>query len=149
MTTTKHDSIFPVRKLITISLLASIWQQFSQFLRYLFIVKKEVQTTLSTVPNVAIIDVPIFIIWGLWVTVITLLIVFVHYLYTEKFGRSIYSTLVSGTISWMFFYLLFWVGLAQMNLARWQFVPYVLILAWIETIITVFIADKLFKKYSL
>jgi hypothetical protein len=149
MMTTKHDYIFPVRKFITISLLASIWQQFSQFLRYLFIVKKEVQATLSTVPNVAIIDVPIFIIWGLWVTVITLLIVFVHYLYTEKFGRSIYSTLVSGTISWMFFYLLFWVGLAQMNLARWQFVPYVLILAWIETIITVFIADKLFKKYSL
>jgi hypothetical protein len=141
-------SIFPV-KFLKIVLLTSIWQQVSQFARYWFVVKKEMQTNLSVVPNVAIIDVPIFIIWGFWVTLITMLIIFLHYLYTEKFGRSNYSVLISGTISWLFFYVLFWAGMAQMNLARWQFVPYVLILAWLETIITTYIADKLLKKYSI
>jgi hypothetical protein len=141
-------SIFP-GKFLKIVLLASIWQQVSQFARYWFVVKKEMQTNLSVVPNVAIIDVPILIIWGFWVTLITMLIIFLHYLYTEKFGRGNYSVLISGTISWLFFYVLFWAGMAQMNLARWQFVPYVLILAWLETIITTYIANKLFKKYSI
>jgi hypothetical protein len=133
---------------ITISLLTSIWQQVSQFMRYWFVVKKEMQTNISCMPDVAIINVPIFIIWGLWVTLITMLIVFLHYLFTEKFGKSTFSIFATGTIAWSFFYVLFWVGMAQMNLARWQFVPYILVLAWIETIITVFIGDKLFKKYS-
>jgi hypothetical protein len=146
---TETNSRFPVRKFIIISLLASIWQQASQFARYWFVVKKEMQTNLSIVPNVATIDVPIFIIWGVWVTLITMLIVFLHYLYSKKYGRSISSCIISGTISWAFFYVLFWVGMAQMNLARWPFVPYVLLLAWVETVITVFIADKLFGKYSM
>jgi hypothetical protein len=149
MQTTALKSNFPAGKFITISLIASIWQQASQFARYWFVVKKEMQSNLSIVPNVAIIDVPIFIIWGVWVTLFTMLVVFFHYLYSQKFGRSISSCLLSGTISWAFFYVLFWVGMAQMNLARWPFVPYVLVLAWIETIITVFIADKLFTKYSI
>jgi hypothetical protein len=147
MKMTETNNSFPTKKFIIISLIASIWQQASQFARYWFVVKKEMQTNLSIVPNVAIIDIPIFIIWGVWVTLITMLIVFLHYLYIEKYGKSISSILISATISWIFFYVLFWVGMAQMNLARWAFVPYVLVLAWVETVITVFIADKLFKKY--
>ncbi len=149
MNTTETNNNFSTKKFIIVSLLASIWQQASQFARYWFVVKKEMQSNLSVVPNVAIINLPIFTIWGLWVILFTMLTVFVHYLYTQKFGRSNYSIVASGTISWTFFYLLFWVGMAQMNLARWSFVPYVLLLAWIETVITVFITHKLFKKYSI
>jgi hypothetical protein len=149
MDTTIIKRLLTPKAFISITLLTSIWQQISQFLRYLFVVREEVQSNISCMPNVAIIDVPIFIIWGLWVTLFTGLVVFTHYLYVEKFGKSTFAIFATGTMAWSFFYVLFWVGLAQMNLARWQFVPYVLFLAWVETIITVFIADKLFKKYSI
>ncbi len=142
------QSEFTIKKFIYISLLASIWQQISQFLRYLFVVKQEVQSNLSVVPNVATLDVQIALIWGIWVTLFTMLAVFTYYLYSEKFGRSISSIILSGTMSWAFFYLLFWVGMAQMNLSRWAFVPYVLVLAWIETVVTIFIADWLLKKFE-
>jgi hypothetical protein len=49
------------------------------------------------------------------------------------------SILKAGTIPWVFFFMLFWVGLANMNLANWSFIPIPLLLAWIEMIIASYI----------
>jgi hypothetical protein len=136
------------KKFILISLLVSIWVNASEVLRYFLLVRTEMQSTLSMVPNVASMDLKIFSIWGIWDTILTMMAVFMYYLYAEKYGRSLSSIIKAGTLSWAFFFLLFWIGLPNMGLANWSFIALPLTWAWIEMVVASYIADFLFKKFS-
>ena len=89
------------------------------------------QGYLSGVPNVADMNLAIFVIWGLWDTLLTALCVFLFWMCASVFGNNSKAVLLSGFISWCFFFLLFWVGLANMNLATWSYLFVVLPLALI------------------
>jgi len=139
---------FTIKKFIFISLLTSIWVNVSEIFRYFVIVRPKLQHYLSMVPNIASIDLKIFSIWGIWDTLLTMLNVFMYYLLAERYGREKSSILYAGTLSWAFFFLLFWIGMPNMSLVNWSFVWLPLTLAWIEMIIASFISDWLFKKFS-
>ena len=149
METTINKKELTIKNLIIISLLVSIWVNISEVFRYFIVVKPEMQSTLSMVPNVASMNLKIFSIWGIWDTILTICSVFMYYLYSEKYGKNTKSILVSGTISWSFFFVLFWIGLPNMNLANWSFIIIPLSMAWVEMVVASFLTNILLKKYLL
>ena len=139
---------FKTKDFLLITLIVSLWVNASEVFRYFVLVRPEMHQYLSTVPNVADMNWGIFLIWGLWDTLLTALYVFLFWLCAQVFGNNIKSILISGFISWCFFFLLFWVGLANMNLSSWGYLLIVLPLALIETLVAAFIASKLYLKRS-
>jgi len=127
-------------------IIVSIWVNASEVFRYFVFVRPEMHEYLSVVPNVADMNLVIFSIWGLWDTLLTALYVFLFWLCANVFGNNIKSVLISGVMSWCFFFLLFWVGLANMNLSSWGHLLIVLPLALIETLVAAYIASKLYLK---
>jgi hypothetical protein len=140
---------FIFKDFIIITLLVSIWVNTSEVFRYFIIVRPDMHENLATIPQVADMNITIFLIWGVWDTLLTGLIVFLFWLCSQVFGNNLKSIVISSAVSWCFFFLLFWVGLANMNLSSWSFIIIVLPLALLETSVASFIASKLYsRKYA-
>lgn len=139
---------FSPHQFLIITLLTSLWVQTSEVFRYLVIVRPQMQVHLSMVPDVANMTLPIFLIWGVWGTLLTGLMVFLFWLCAQAFGNTRKTVFISGTMSWCFFFVLFWIGMANMNLSAWQFAIVVLPLALIETLVASFIASRLYSRYT-
>lgn len=138
---------FNHKHFIIITLITSIWVNFSELLRYFVYVKPEVQSFLAAIPNVATInDLPTVLIWGFFDTLLTGLFVFQFWLCAKAFGNNLKAILCSGFTSWSFFFVLFWVGSANMGLARWGSLLVILPLTLVETLVAAYIASKLYAK---
>ena len=140
------NQTFVAKDFIAITFLTSIWVNASEVFRYFVLVRPEMHEYLSTVPNVANINFAIFAIWGLWDTLLTALYVFLFWLCANVFGNNVKSILISGVMSWCFFFLLFWVGMANMNLSSWGYLLIVLPLALIETLVAAYITSRLYSQ---
>lgn len=137
---------FLVKDFIVITIITSLWVNASEVFRYFVLVRPEMHEYLSVVPNVADMNLAIFSIWGLWDTLLTGLYVFLFWLCAQTFGNNFKSIVISGLMSWCFFFLLFWVGMANMNLSSWSYLLIVLPLALIETLVAAFIVSKLYLR---
>ncbi len=139
---------FLVKDFIVITIITSLWVNASEVFRYFVLVRPEMHEYLSVVPNVADMSWGIFAIWGLWDTLLTALYVFLFWLCAQTFGNNLKAVLISGFMSWCFFFLLFWVGMANMNLSSWSYLLIVLPLALVETLVAALIASKLYLRKS-
>ncbi len=137
---------FVVKDFIVITIISSLWVNVSEVFRYFVLVRPEMHEYLSVVPNVADMNWGIFAVWGLWDTLLTALYVFLFWLCAQAFGNNLRTVLISGFISWCFFFLLFWVGMANMNLSSWGYLLIVLPLALLETIVAAFIISILYVR---
>ncbi len=135
---------FVVKDFIIITFITSLWVNASEVFRYFVIVRPEMQHYLSAIDNVADMNWPIFIIWGFWDTLLSALYVFLYWLCLNVFGKNKQAILISGITSWCFFFVLFWVGMANMNLSSWNFTGIVLPLALLETLVASCIAARLY-----
>jgi hypothetical protein len=140
-------SIFP-KKFITTVLITSIWVNISEVFRYFVIVMPQMRKDLSAIPNVAPMDWVVFSIWGVWDTILTAFIVFIAWLCFNVFGKSMKTILVAGTTCWLFF-LLFWIGMVNMNLAKPSLLLFTLPLSWIEMTVAAWIASKFLSVENL
>lgn len=137
---------FDIKDFIIITLIVSIWVNISEVFRYFVFVRPEMHDYLSVVSNVADMNIGIFLIWGVWDTLLTALYVFLFWLCANVFGNNTKSILISGIMSFCFFFLLFWIGLANMNLSSWGYLFIVLPLALVETLIAAYLASKLYSR---
>ncbi|REL27069.1 hypothetical protein DXX93_11170 [Thalassotalea euphylliae] len=137
---------FVTKDFIVITIIVSLWVNASEVFRYFIFVRPEMHEYLSVVPNVADMNWGIFAIWGLWDTLLTALYVFLFWLCSQAFGNNTKSVIISGIMSWCFFFVLFWVGMANMNLSSWSYLVIVLPLALIETLVASYIASKLYLR---
>lgn len=137
---------FNYKDFIFISLITSLWVNASEVFRYFLIVRPEMHSYLSPLSNVADMDLGIFSIWGGWDTLLTCLYVFLFWLCMQSFGNTKKAIIISGITSWCFFFVLFWVGMANMNLSSWFFLVTVLPLALLETIVASYICSLLYKR---
>ena len=138
-------SIFP-DKFLKLVLLTSIWVNISEVFRYFVIVMPAMRKDLSVVPNVAPMDWWVFSIWGIWDTILTAGIVFITWLCFKVYGKSTKTIIIAGTTSWAIFFLLFWIGMVNMNLSKVDLLAYTLPLSWIETTVAAWITIKLLEK---
>ena len=133
---------------LIITLITSIWVNASEVFRYFIIVRPEMQVYLAALNNAVDMNLNIFLIWGLWDTLLSGLLVLIFWLYTQVFGNNIKSITLSAITSWCLFFVLFWIGMANMGLSRWAFLPLVLPLALFETLLASTIAARLYARKS-
>lgn len=137
---------FKFQQFLTVTLLTSIWVHISEVFRYFVFVIPRTQEFFNDQIGVAQMDLGIFTIWGLWDTLLTGLVVFLFWIYSQVFGNSVKSVLMSATISWAFFFVLFWVGAANMGISDWKILWITLPLSWLEMFLASLLASKLYSK---
>ncbi|MEM6446976.1 MAG: hypothetical protein AAF704_10490 [Cyanobacteria bacterium P01_D01_bin.123] len=140
------ESSINIKQFAIVTLLVSIWVNASEVFRYFIIVMPKTRIYLAAISEVAPMDWGVFAIWGIWDTILTALIVFVFWIVSQNFGNNTRSILIAGTLCWALFFLLFWVGMVNMNLAQWSLALIALPLAFLETVVASFIASRLFAR---
>jgi hypothetical protein len=109
-----------------------IWINLSEVFRYFAFVMPMMRDALPMVPDVAPMNLPTFLIWGLWDTILVLAATFFIWLMLDRFGISLRSALLAGTAVWGAIFVILWVGLFNMNLATLPVLAIALPLAWVE-----------------
>ncbi len=142
------NSYFSWKEFVVTTLLTSIWINISEVFRYFVFVMPEMRSFLSEISNVAPMNLTVFSIWGAWDTLLTGLTVFIFWLYAQKFGNRFRSIIISGTLSWALLFVLFWVAMVNMGLAKGALLLITLPLSWIELVVASFIASKLYSRYA-
>lgn len=137
---------FNIKQFLIVVVLVSIWVNASEVFRYFVIVMPETRQFLSMVPNIAPMDWGVFMIWGIWDTLLTACIVFMFWLIAKVFGNNNRSVVIAGLVSWAFFFVLFWVGMYNMSLTSISLAAIALPLALLETIVASFIASWLYAR---
>ena len=140
------NSRFNFKKFILTTLIVSIWINLSEVFRYFVIVMPKTREHLSMVPGVAPMNWGVFAIWGVWDTLLTALVVFMYWLVAQRFGNNSKSAMLAGTTSWLFFFVLFWVGLVNMGLTSVSLAAIALPLAWLEMVVASWIASRLYAR---
>ena len=138
------QSAFNTRQFAIVVLLVSIWVNVSEVFRYFIIVMPETRDFLSVVPGVAPMNLSVFAIWGAWDMLLTASTVFMFWLTSQVFGNNYRSVVVAGTMSWVFFFVLFWVAMYNMALAHLSLALKALPLAWLELVVASYIASVLY-----
>lgn len=135
---------FNFKRFLIITLITSIWVQISETFRYLILVVPKMQWDGSEIPETTL---PVLAIWILWGTLLTALTVLLFWMYARIFGNGLRTILISATISWAFFFVLFWIGVSNMGLSDWNLLWITLPLSWFELFIATLITSKLYAKH--
>lgn len=139
---------FSVKRFIVVTLVVSVWVQISETVRYFVFVQNEMRSYFAKMNLENLQTADFLIVWIIWGAILTALTILFYRIYSLHFGSSIYAVFFSATVSWLFFFGLFWVGLANMGLSRWSFIPIPLFLSWLELLIATVIGHYLFKRFD-
>jgi len=132
----------PWRGWLLALLAVSVWINASEVARYVLFVMPMTRESLAMVPGVAPMNLPVFLVWGLWDTLLVGLTVAVYWLVAERFGTGWGPVLAAGTIGWLFLFVLFWVAMLNMNLTRPLIPAIALPWAWGELVVASAIARR-------
>jgi hypothetical protein len=117
-----------------------IWVNLSEVFRYFAFVMPMTREALPMVPDVAPMNLPVFLIWGLWDTLIVLAITLSSWLVFERFGYAKGTAVLAGTAVWVAIFVVLWVALLNLNLTTITIALVALPLAWVEMVIAALIA---------
>ncbi|WP_108818872.1 hypothetical protein [Pseudovibrio sp. Alg231-02] len=120
-------------------LLNLLWINASEVFRYFAFVMPLMRSSLPQLQDVAPMNLPVFMIWGVWDTVLVLAATGLSWVLLERFGPTIRNALYAGSAIWATVFVIFWLGLWNMNLATTQVVLTALPLAWVEMIVAALI----------
>jgi hypothetical protein len=133
---------FPMRAFVLTFVVVSLWINASEIFRYFVFVMPMTRQTLAMVPNVAPMNLPVFLVWGLWDTLLVVMSVALTWLHVRAFGSSLRSAVIAGTHSWLFLFVPFWIAMLNMNLAEPATAAIALPLAWIELVVASVLAMR-------
>ena len=133
-------SLFP-NKFLPLVLITSIWVNASENFRYFVFVLPRMQETPSM-------DWFVFSIWGVWCMILTTVLVFITWLCANHYGKTTKTIFIAGTTCWATLFLLFWIAMINMNLAKVSVLVYTLPLSWLEMIVGAWITIKLLQRFN-
>jgi hypothetical protein len=139
MTTIEPRASINLKALGMAVMLNMLWVNLSEVFRYFAFVMPMMRDSLLIVPDVAPMNLPVFLIWGLWDTIVVLAITLASWLAFERFGYSKRMAFIAGTAVWASIFVVFWVALLNMNLATIKIALVASPLAWIEMVVAAFI----------
>lgn len=116
-----------------------VWINVSEVFRYFAFIMPMMRDALPMLPNAAPMNLPVFLIWGLWDTILVIAATTIPWLALSKFGAGVRETVLAGTGVWLSIFGLLWIGIYNMNLTSPAVVLTALPLAWIEMIVAAFI----------
>lgn len=131
--------------LIKVTLLVSLWVHLSEVFRYFVFITPALKASLPMIPDVAPMNLIVFMIWGAWDTLLTLLLVFTYYLAASHYQSTSRAIFVSAMIVWGFFWIL-WVGVINMGMGDSSLLIRALPLAGIEVLIAAWLSSKLLSR---
>jgi hypothetical protein len=112
-----------------------IWINISEVFRYFAFIIPMMRDAFSFVPDVAPMNLPVFLIWGVWDTILVLTATIVPWAAMNIMGASMRNAILSGTGVWLAVFVILWLGLFNMNLATVEVLAIALPLAWLEMVI--------------
>ena len=116
-----------------------VWINASEVFRYFAFVMPMMREALPGVVDVAPMNLPVFLIWGLWDTVLVVVTTTIIWLGLTLKGSSIGMTIAAGSFVWLTVFVILWLGLFNMNLATPEILGVALPLAWVEMVVAAFI----------
>jgi hypothetical protein len=129
-------------------LIAFLWLNVSEVFRYFAFVMPMMREAMPAVPDVAPMNGPVFLIWGLWDTLLFAVVGVIAWLFHEKFGGGLRNTLAAGTLLWLTIFCIFWLAAYNMNLTVPRVPLVALPLAWIEMVVVVAILERAWPLLS-
>ena len=126
-----------------------LWINISEIFRYLFFVMPMMRSTLVEIENVAPMNLPVFLLWGIWDTILVLAITFFSWLYLDRFGFNKINSIIAGTYFWIAVFIILWLGLLNMNLATLNILLIALPLAWLEMVVAALIVSATYHRTHL
>jgi hypothetical protein len=139
----EHKKVF-----VSVLLANLIWINASEVFRYFTFVMPMMRQALPQVPDVAPMSVPIFLIWGVWDTILLLGVSGFAWLFLSRYGATIRNALIIGTALWCTIFVIVWLGVLNMNLATPKILAVALPLAWIEMAVAALIVRWGMLRYS-
>jgi len=118
--------------IIPVLLTNLVWINASEVFRYFVFVMPMMRQALPEVPDVAPMSFSIFMIWGIWDTILLLAVSGFTWLFLERYGATSRNALLIGTIVWCAIFVIFWLATFNMNLAAPRILAVALPLAWVE-----------------
>ena len=145
------ENTFKTKQFIIITLLTSIWINIGEVFRAVVIAFPRIKDFFEGKMVVGEMAVSNALIWGLWDTILSAVLVFIFWLTAKSFGNNLKSILISATVTTFATIGIFWIATVNTGLGEWSTAFIVLPVAWIEMVIGAWIASKLYarqKKHS-
>lgn len=137
---------WPTRWFWTAFLINTVWINASEVWRYFVYVMPMMRTHLSTVPDVAPMNLGVFAMWGVWDTILIAAATGYFWMFFRQFGSGLLSVLVSATTFWGAVFVIFWLAMFNMNLASPSIALTALPFAWLELAIAAAIVRYCFAR---
>jgi hypothetical protein len=118
-----------------------VWINASEIFRYFVFVRDLMRDAFPQIPDIVPMNIPVFLSWGVWDTLVLLAISGFTWMFLDRFGGGVRNAVVAGSLVWLAIFGVLWLGLFNMNLATVRILLTVLPLAWIEMIVAALIVD--------
>ncbi len=128
-------------------LVNTVWINVSEVFRYFVFVMPMMRDALPTLENVAPMSWTIFLIWGVWDTILIFCVTGFFWIYLERFGCSMMSAIAGASFAWLGIFVILWLGLYNMNLTNLSVVGVALLLSWIELVVAALIVRRFRFNY--
>ena len=109
-----------------------VWINASEVFRYFAFVMPMMREAFPMVPGVAPMNLPVFLIWGVWDAILVLTATLLPWMAMKLFGASALRAVLYGTAVWMSVFAILWLGLWNMNMATAGVLAVALPMAWVE-----------------
>lgn len=137
---------FPWRTFLLVSLIVSMWIHASEHFRYMLFVRPMLMESLAMVPGVAPMNLPVFLSWGAWNTMLAAMTVLTYWFYAQVFGAGLRAVVIAGTLSWLSSFVFFWHAFVNLNLATLADLFVEPPMSWVELVVASFIARAAFAS---
>lgn len=111
-----------------------LWINASEVFRYFAFVMPMMRDAFQMLPDIAPMNLPVFMIWGVWDTILVLTATLMPWMAMKVFGASAVRAVLYCTGVWMAVFAIHWLGLYNMNLATPGVLAVALPLVWFEMV---------------
>jgi len=112
-----------------------VWINASEVFRYFAFVMPMMREAFSTVPDVAPMNLAVFMVWAVWDTILVAAATLIPWMALKVFGGSVRNAVLAGTGVWFTVFVIFWLAAFNMNLATPAILLTALPLAWLEMVV--------------
>lgn len=124
-----------------------VWINASEVFRYFAFVMGMMRDALP-MPDVAPMSPGVFLIWGIWDTLLLVVVTGFVWLWLERFGAGWRQAVLAGTLVWLGVFGILWGALYNMNLAPLSVLAVALPLAWVEQVVAALIVNWGMQRFA-
>ncbi|TYB74025.1 hypothetical protein [Bizionia myxarmorum] len=141
-----ENKVFNLKQFIIITLITSVWIHIAEVARALFVAFPLMEKFFAGRIPIGAMELSNALIWGLWDTLLSAVLVFIFWLCSVAFGNNLKSIIISGTTTALATIGVFWIASVNTGLGAWSSAAIIFPIAWAEMIIGAWIAAKLYSK---